>query len=110
MKKRQKTPIPEPPKHLSDRSKCLWSEIVGARVINPGRVALFQTALEALDRADEAREGIETQSLTTVTETTGAVHVNPLLKVERENRQLFSKIWGTLCLDWDAKIDDGCTL
>jgi hypothetical protein len=77
MKKRQKTPIPEPPKHLNDRSKCLWSEIVGARVISPGRVALFQTALEALDRADEAREGIETQSLTTVTETKGRFMLIP---------------------------------
>ncbi len=102
MGKRKSVPIPE---HLSDKSKRLWAEIVGRRVSSPGRAVMFQTALEALDRADEARQEIETQGLTTVTETTGAVHLNPLLKVERENRQLFSKLWSTLNLDWDREID-----
>ena len=48
--------IPETPKHLSDRSKELWAEYAGKIIKSPGPLALFQTGLEALDRADQARE------------------------------------------------------
>ena len=97
--------IPEPPDHLSERSKQLWRDLVPKRAKSPGRLALLQTALEALDRADEARELISTEGLTTVTETTGAVHLNPLVKLERESRQAFMKAWGLLHFDFDIEID-----
>ena len=35
------------------------------------------------------------------TERSGVAHAHPLLKVERENRQLFLKIWAKLGLDWN---------
>lgn len=47
--------IPEAPGHLSERSRGLWLELVGTRVKSAARLAQFQTGLEALDRADEAR-------------------------------------------------------
>ena len=57
--------------------------------------------------ADEARRAIETEGLVTTTKTTGAVHVHPLVKVEREARAQFMKIWGELQLRWDREIDGG---
>ena len=43
----------------------------------------------------------------TTTKTTGAVHVHPLLKVEREARQLFLRTWSILGLSFDYEIDSG---
>ena len=48
---------------------------------------------------------IETEGMTTKTQTTGAVHIHPLVKVEREARSIFAKIWGLLKLEWDDNID-----
>lgn len=93
------------PSHLSERSRTLWAELVPSRARSAGRQALLQSALEALDRADEARAAITGTGLTTTTKTTGAVHIHPLLKVERESRQQFAKIWGELHFGWDQRID-----
>jgi len=103
--KQEQMVVPEPPEHLSERSKALWRAIVPRRAVSPGRLALLQTALEALDRAEEARQAIAQQGLVTVTKTTGAVHINPLLKVEKDNRQLFARIWCELSLHWDVTVD-----
>jgi hypothetical protein len=73
--------------------------------MSPGRLVLLQTALESLDRAEEARQAVAVQGMTSVTERTGAVHCNPLLKVERESRQLFARIWAQLGLHFDINVD-----
>jgi hypothetical protein len=39
---------------------------------------------------------IAEQGMTTTTKSPGAVHLNPLLKVEKDNRQLFARLWGSL--------------
>ncbi len=98
------TPVPAP-FHLSERAKALWVSLVPRRAKSPERLALIQTALEALDRADAARVAIEKDGLTTTTTTTGAIHLHPLLRVERESRQLFAQIWKSLGLEWYAKLD-----
>jgi P27 family predicted phage terminase small subunit len=95
----------KPPKHLSDRAKAIWRELVPARARSLGRLTLLQAALEALDRCDAAREAIGTAGLTTTTKTTGAVHLHPLLRVERESRQQFGKLWEQLHLGFDSSID-----
>ena len=97
-----------PPAYLSDRSQQLWEDIVVTKrkhMISPGRVVLLEQALTALDRADEARDVIKKEGMTTKTITTGAVHVHPLVKVERENRALFARLWKQLGLDFDARVD-----
>jgi phage terminase small subunit len=98
---------PGPPSHLSQRSKELWKVHVGDRVKSPGRITAFQISLEALDRADAAREILDVEGLTTTTKRSGVVHVHPLLKVEKEARHLFYKIWSGLGLTWDQQIDGG---
>ena len=44
--------------------------------------------------------------MTFTTKTTGTVHLSPMVKVEREQRALFAKIWSGLChLEWDCDVD-----
>jgi phage terminase small subunit len=95
----------EPPQHLSARAQSLWHAVVPSRARSPERLALLQVALESLDRADQARLAVEKNGMTTTTKTTGAVHLHPLLRVEREARQQFSRLWEQLNLSWNPQID-----
>lgn len=95
----------DPPGHLSAKSQSLWRECVPARCRSAGRLALLEAALLALERADEAREAIRGSSLVTKTESTGTLHANPLLKIEREARQQFARIWSDLGLGFDSSVD-----
>ena len=90
---------PEAPEHLSERARELWAQLAGGKVKGPGPLALFQAALEAMDRADGAREAIAQEGLTVTTKTTGAVHVHPLVKVESDARRQFAQLWKDLGLD-----------
>jgi phage terminase small subunit len=92
---------PEPPEHLSKRSQALWLELVGENVKSPQKLTLFQTALEALDRADEAKALVDSEGLTFKTKTTGAVQVHPAVKVEKDSRALFARLWTQLSLTYD---------
>ncbi len=104
MGRRELKPI-EPPAHLSDRSKALWHEVVPRTAASPERLAVIQVALETLDRADQAREQLDREGLTFATETTGAVHVHPLVKVERDARSSFVRVWTSIGLDYRIGMD-----
>lgn len=95
----------EPPKHLSEESAALWRELVPKRARSSGRLVLLQAALEARDRAEQARQAIAASSMTTTTKSTGAVHVHPLVKVERESRQQFARIWSDLHFGFEQSED-----
>jgi hypothetical protein len=101
--------IPVPP-GLSEKSQTLWREIAGKRASSPSRLSLLEVALRALDRSDQAAELIGQQGLTSVTPRSGATHLNPLTKLEIENRSLFFKIMASLGLRFDpvkpAKFED----
>ncbi len=100
----------EPPDYLSHESKDLWREVVPRHDRGPGWLVILTQALITWDRCEEARKELEVQGLTTVTEATGAVHLNPLVKVERECRQQFIRLWSELGLSWDIEIDRGWSL
>jgi len=104
-RKSEELVIPEPPTHLSERSQALWRAVVPDRALSPGRVALLQTALECLDRAEQARLILEREGLTVVTESTGMTRAHPLIRVEKDSRQLFIRAWNILGLNWDGLID-----
>ncbi|MBW2252459.1 MAG: hypothetical protein JRF60_18020 [Deltaproteobacteria bacterium] len=86
--------------HLSKESQKLWHKYVPKKVKVQAGQALFLTGLQALDQAELARKAIADQGLFTVTKTTGAVHANPLIKVEKEARAYFLKAITTLNLHW----------
>ena len=93
------------PDNLSPRSKALWTELVPRRARSPERRALLQTALEALDRCDEVRAVVQAEGLTHKTDSTGALHVHPLLRIEKDSRQQFLQAWNSLAFDADKKLD-----
>jgi hypothetical protein len=95
-KKQDPPPIPGPPDGLSERSLTLWHSVVPARAVSPARTAVIEEALRALDRADEARRVLADEGMVSKTESTGALHIHPLTRVERENRQLFARLWDQL--------------
>jgi hypothetical protein len=94
-----------PPEHLSSRTKALWLELVPSQCRSHGRLVLLAEALSALDRATQAREELAGQKLVTVTKSTKATHLHPLLKAERECRAQFSRIWADLGLGFDQRMD-----
>ena len=93
------------PPHLSERSKALWRAVVPSRAKSAERKALVIAALDALDLADECRIRVRAEGLTATTKTSGTVHVHPLMRVEKEARSTFSKIWGQLNFQWNHTID-----
>jgi phage terminase small subunit len=88
----------DPPAHLSPRSCELWRNVIG-QVRTAGRQVLLQTALEALDRADQAAELVRSQGMTLRTKKgTGVVRVNPAMAIEAKAREQFMKAWKELRL------------
>jgi phage terminase small subunit len=104
--KQAETPVfPAPPEHLSERSRDLWRQLGPTEARSLQRRTFFQVGLEALDRADEARRLVAVEGMTTTTESTGAMHVNPLVKIERDSRAQFVHIWDLLGLKSNYQID-----
>ena len=68
---------------------------------------MLEQCLRALDRADECHRLLGTQELVSVTKTTGAQHLHPLLRVEKEARETFARLAGMLGLQWDPAQDGG---
>jgi phage terminase small subunit len=97
----------DPPADLSDRARELWNSAVPAHADGLCRQATVAEALRALNRADQARAIIDAEGMTFVTEGTGTVHVHPLVKVERESRQLFFRLWSGLGLNWRQEQEGG---
>lgn len=93
------------PAGLSARSRKLWAAVVPARATSAGRLALIEEALRALDRADQMREAVDRDGPVTVNATTGMTHVHPCVKIERESRQAFSRLWTTMGLEWSSDED-----
>lgn len=91
----------EVPVGLSEKSAGLWQEIAGFRASSPSRLSLLEVALRALDRSDQAAKLIEEQGLTILTSKSGVSHLNPLCKLEIENRSLFFKVMASLGLRFD---------
>ena len=92
-----------PPDHLSDRAKALWTSVVPSSGKSPERLAMIQSALESLDRADACRKLIDTEGLTVTLPNGKMVHRHPLLKTESENRALFLRTWTRLNLHWERR-------
>jgi hypothetical protein len=100
-------PTPAPvPEGLSERARQIWEGVVTKRQIRSlPRLALLQEALRSLDRADECRRLLTEQGLLNTTKTTGAAHVNPLAKLEREHRTMFAKLVDQLGLNFNPAED-----
>ena len=91
-------PVPAP-EHLSEKSKELWTSLTRDKVTTPSRQTLLLAGLEALDRSEQCRLAIEQEGMVTITARSGVGHPHPLLRIEKEAKSLFAKIWNQLKLD-----------
>jgi hypothetical protein len=92
------------PEGFSERSVRIWTSET-ARTKSQGRLALLEECLRHLDRADALAALIAKEGLTTTTQTTGAVHIHPLAKIELTHRGVFVKLAKMLTLEWHSPLD-----
>jgi P27 family predicted phage terminase small subunit len=95
----------EPPEHLSESSKALWRDVVPARGKSVGRLALIAAALEARDRADEARQILLNEGLFSQEKGAKMAHLHPAYRVEKESRAQFVSLWRELGMAWNQQVD-----
>lgn len=88
-----------PPAHLSEKAAGIWEEVVSTYVVEIEGLPLLETALTQYDRALEARQEIEETGLTWTNADSGARHVNPAVKAERDATKAFRLAWTALDLD-----------
>lgn len=86
------------PRHLSAAGRKLYLSITADYQLEAHHLAILTKALEALGRADQAREEIATGPLL-VTSRLGEQRPHPLLAVERDARAQFGTLMKQLGLD-----------
>lgn len=99
MKKTKK--LSQAPEHLSERAAKLWQQYAETIVKSPGGIAMLQTGLEALDRAEQARKLIEIEGMITKTGKSGVSHVHPAISIEKDARSLSLKTFKALNIHLD---------
>jgi P27 family predicted phage terminase small subunit len=78
---------PPPPAHLGEPERLIWAGVFADFKLEVGvSIAVLTTALEAHQRAREAREAIEVDGMTVIGRD-GQAKAHPLLAVERDARQ-----------------------
>ncbi|MGB8604225.1 P27 family phage terminase small subunit [Bradyrhizobium sp.] len=78
---------PQPPDHLGEPEQRIWAGVFADYTLATGAsIAVLATALEAHQRAREAREVVLVEGMV-VTGRDGQTKVHPLLAVERDARQ-----------------------
>ncbi len=95
---------PEPPEHLSEKAKELFSFYVGRSVRAPGQIALFLRGLEAMDQADECGRIIREEGLSKKSERSKIARQHPLLNTQRQATGEFLKIWKLLNLQTNLQL------
>ena len=77
------------PKHLSSTAQKIWQEIAeDYQITDCAGQRILQVACEAFDRAQAAREKIDTDGMT-ITGRDGQIKNHPLVTVERDSRAAF---------------------
>lgn len=88
---------PAAPVHLSAAMKDWWLELLREYEFQSHHVKLLHMACEAYDRAEAAREQLESDGLTVATQFGQKPH--PCAGIERESRNLFVRCMHELGLD-----------
>ena len=92
--------IPRAPSHLSAAAKRLWRDILADYALEAHHLATLQKALEAHDRCESARMGLQRDGLTV--EGRYGPRPHPLVSVERDSRDAFLRGLRQLHLDLEG--------
>jgi len=92
------TDVPDAPEHLSERAQMLWIGTVADNAFGPHQLELLRRALEASDRADEARERLKAEGLTT-TDRYGQLKPHPAVNIERDARLAEARLIRDLAIE-----------
>jgi len=82
---------PPAPPHLSRRMKEFWASTFSSKKLQPHQVLILTKALEAYDRAEQARRLLKKNGLT-FDDRFGQPRSRPEVAVERDNKALFAKL------------------
>ena len=58
-----------------------------------------------MDRADQAAAILNREGLITGSTSGKMAHVHPAVRIEKDARAEFRRIWGQLSLDWNYQVD-----
>jgi phage terminase small subunit len=93
---------PDPPRHLATDSRALWRVLTAAYEFEAQELHTLRLALEALDRANQARRAVRRHGIT-YEDRFGAPHCRPEIAVERDSRQAWVRLMAAL----DLPAEDG---
>lgn len=89
---------PKPPEHLAKRSQALWAELVDEYLFDVHQLEVLRLALEALDRAEEARRIIAAEG-PVYTTAGGTPRKHPAVQIEEQARIQAVRCFRELNLD-----------
>lgn len=93
------------PSHLSKEAKAIWRDIIEEYSIEDvAGLRILRVALEAYDRAQAAREAIDSEGMT-VKDKFQQIKPHPLLPIERDSRAAFLAGLKALNLDLEPLKD-----
>jgi P27 family predicted phage terminase small subunit len=90
---------PEPPEHLSADSAAWWRDVLRDYGLEPHHLRLLQSACEAWDRMQQARQALADHGALTFTDERGTIRAHPAVAMERDARVAFARLVRELDLD-----------
>ena len=90
---------PAPPKYLSKRSRALWRDLVATFSFDVHHYELLRLALEALDRAEQARELLAADGPVVYPKNGGAPRKHPAISIEESARIAAARLFRELNLE-----------
>jgi hypothetical protein len=87
----------QPPRHLSARAAELWQQTIQSYALEPTELALLRLALEALDRAEQARLILADEGIVS-TGRYGQKLAHPAVSIERDSRLAAARLLKQLAL------------
>jgi phage terminase small subunit len=68
--------------HLTPEARRIWTSVVKQWVLDDAALPTLRLGLEAYDLSQQCRVALADGALTTVTERTGVIRINPLAKLQ----------------------------
>lgn len=93
------TDHPEPPDHLSPDAAAWWREVLRDYSLEAHHLRLLQSACEAWDRMQQARQALADHGGLTFTDERGVIRSHPCVAHERDARVAFARLVRELDLD-----------